>query len=196
MIKYHWVTAVYAAKNEDRIVRAPRGATLLAHSIATPSLVAAIMNAKYTNAIPLYRLHQEFERNGVKISVPTMANWVIRCAQRYLQPVYDKLHEELCKAHIVQADETPCQVNKDGRPANAKSYMFVYCSGELEKERGIVLYTTRKQGTPTIWRSSSRTFPVLWFQTPTADTTLWTGGGTISGSHIAGRTHAAISQTR
>ena len=141
-VEHH--TAVYAAKNEDRIVRAPRGATLLAHSIATPSLVAAIMNAKYTNAIPLYRLHQEFERNGVKISEPTMANWVIRCAQRYLQPVYDKLHEELCRADIVQADETPCQVNKDGRPANAKSYMFVYCSGELEKERGIVLYDYQK----------------------------------------------------
>lgn len=65
-------TAVYAAKNEDRIVRTPRGATLLAHSIAIPSLVTAIMNAKYTNAIPLYRLHQEFERNGIKISVHTL----------------------------------------------------------------------------------------------------------------------------
>ena len=141
-VEHH--TAVYAAKHDDRIVRAQRPANLLAHSIATPSLVAAIMNAKYTNAIPLYRLRQEFERGGVNISVPTMANWVIRCTERYFQPVYDRLHEELCKLHVVQADETPCQVNKDGRPANAKSYMFVYCSGEKYAKPRIVLYDYQK----------------------------------------------------
>lgn len=141
-VEHH--TAVYAAKHDDRIVRAQRPANLLAHSIATPSLVAAIMNAKYTNAIPLYRLRQEFERGGVNISVPTMANWVIRCTERYFQPVYDRLHEELCKLHVVQADETPCQVNKDGRPANAKSYMFVYRSGEKYAKPRIVLYDYQK----------------------------------------------------
>ena len=141
-VEHH--TAVYASKNDDRIVRAPRPADLLAHSIATPSLVAAIMNAKYTNAVPLYRLSQEFGRGGVNLSVPTMANWVIRCAERYLQPVFDKLHEELCRLHVVQADETPCQVSKDGRPANARSYMFVYRSGEMSKEHGIVLYDYQK----------------------------------------------------
>lgn len=141
-VEHH--TAVYAAKHDDRIVRAQRPANLLTHSIATPSLVAAIMNAKYTNAIPLYRLRQEFERGGVNISVPTMANWVIRCTERYFQPVYDRLHEELCKLHVVQADETPCQVNKDGRPANAKSYMFVYCSGEKYAKPRIVLYDYQK----------------------------------------------------
>ena len=102
------------------------------------------MNAKYTNAVPLYRLKQEFERGGVDISVPTMSNWVIRCAERYFQPVYDRLHEELCKLHVVQADETPCQVNKDGRSANAKSYMFVYRSGEMYTKSGIVLYDYQK----------------------------------------------------
>ena len=141
-VEHH--TAVYASKNDDRIVRAPRPADLLAHSIATPSLVAAIMNAKYTNAVPLYRLSQEFGRSGVHLSVPTMANWVIQCAERYFQPVYNKLHEELCKLHVVQADETPCQVSKDGRPANARSYMFVYRSGEMSKETGIVLYDYQK----------------------------------------------------
>ena len=50
--------AVYAAKKTDvdTIVRADHPVDLLRNSIATPSLVAAIMNAKYTNAIPLYRI--------------------------------------------------------------------------------------------------------------------------------------------
>ena len=94
--------------------------------------------------MPLYRLKQEFERGGVNISVPTMSNWVIRCAERYFQRVYDRLRKELCKLHIAQADETPCQVNKDGRPANAKSYMFVYRSGEMYAKPGIILYDYQK----------------------------------------------------
>jgi len=35
-------------------------------SIVTLSLVAAIMNVKYVNAIPLYRLEQEFKRAEAK----------------------------------------------------------------------------------------------------------------------------------
>lgn len=35
------------------------------------------MNAKYFNAIPLYRLEQEFKRAEVNISRQVMANWVI-----------------------------------------------------------------------------------------------------------------------
>ena len=37
-----------------------------------------IMNAKYTNAIPLYRIAQDFEQNDMILSWATMANWVIR----------------------------------------------------------------------------------------------------------------------
>ena len=61
VVEHH--VAVYAAKkiDVDKIVRADRPVDLLRNSIATPSLVAAIMNAKYTNAIPLYRIAQDFE---------------------------------------------------------------------------------------------------------------------------------------
>lgn len=35
---------------------------LLPSSPVTPSLAAAVMNGKYVNAVPLYRLEKEFER--------------------------------------------------------------------------------------------------------------------------------------
>lgn len=70
VVEHH--VAVYAARNEDKIVRAPHPEELLVHSVATPSIVAAIMNAKYTNAMPLYRISQEMDRYDVKISVPTI----------------------------------------------------------------------------------------------------------------------------
>ena len=118
VVEHH--VAVYAAKKTDvdTIVRADRPVDLLRNSIATPSLVAAIMNAKYTNAIPLYRIAQDFEQNDMILSRATMANWVIRCAERYLSLVYDRLRTDLCKRHVLQADETTCQVTKDGRSSN------------------------------------------------------------------------------
>ena len=142
VVEHH--IAVYAAKKEDKIIRAPHPVELLNHSIATPSLVAAVMNGKYTNAMPLYRIAQEMERTGVKIPVPTLANWVIRCSERYLCLVTDRMQAELRRLSVVQADETVCNVSKDGRPANAESRMFVYRSSELEKKRVIVLYDYQK----------------------------------------------------
>ena len=59
------------------------------------------MNAKYTNAIPLYRIAQDFEQNDMILSRATMANWVIRCAERYLSLVYDRLRTELCSRHVL-----------------------------------------------------------------------------------------------
>ena len=142
VVEHH--IAVYASKTEDLIKKAPRPSELLAHSLATPSLVAAIMNGKYTNALPLYRISQEFEREGLNLSVPTMANWVIRCAERYLYPLWDRLRAELRRLPVAQADETPCHVQKDGRAANAKSFMFVYRSGEFLYDKPIVLYDYQK----------------------------------------------------
>ena len=140
VVEHH--VAVYAARKNDvdAIVRADRPVDLLRNSIATPSLVAAIMNAKYTNAIPLYRIAQDFEQNDMILGRATMANWVIRCSERYLSLVYDRLQKHLCAQKIIQADETTCQVTKDGRPSDAKSYMFVYRTSEHCKERPVILY--------------------------------------------------------
>lgn len=136
--------AVYVGKSEDKIVRAPHPAELLNHSVATPSLVAAVMNAKYTNAMPLYRIEQEFERSEVSISRQVMANWVNRCSERYLSLLYDRMHQELLKEPVIQADETSVKVSRDGRPAGSESRMWVYRSGEYNIDTPVILYDYQK----------------------------------------------------
>ena len=131
---------VYAGKGTEEVIKAPHPQTLLRGSLVSPSLEAAVMNAKYVNAVPLYRQEQEFERYGLHLSRQNMANWTIQCADRYLAVLYDYLHEKLYGYHVLQADETPVLVNKDGRPAGAKSYMWVYRTGRMDTECQIVLY--------------------------------------------------------
>lgn len=135
---------VYAGKKTEEIIRAEHPECLLKGSLVSPSLEAAVMNAKYVNAVPLYRQEKEFERYGLHISRQNMANWTIQCADRYLAVLYDHLHEKLYRYHVLQADETPVLVNKDGRPAGSKSYMWVYRTGRMYTERQIVLYEYQK----------------------------------------------------
>ena len=148
--KYHFVPArveveehhigVYASKTDEHMVKADHPKALLHGSLVSPSLGAAIINGKYVNAVPLYRLEQEFQRYGLQITRQNMANWCIRLAEEYLSILYDHLHEELYFYHVIQADETPVLVNHDGRKAGSKSWMWVYRSGHLYQKRQIVLY--------------------------------------------------------
>ena len=135
---------VYAGKETEEVIKAPHPQALLRGSLVSPSLEAAVINAKYVNAVPLYRQEQEFERYGLHISRQNMANWTIQCADRYLAVLYDYLHEKLYGYHVLQADETPVLVNKDGRPAGSKSYMWVYRTGRMYTERQVVLYEYQK----------------------------------------------------
>lgn len=148
--KYHFVPAkveveehhigVYASKTDEHMVKADHPKALLHGSLVSPSLGAAIINGKYVNAVPLYRLEQEFQRYGLQITRQNMANWCIRLAEEYLAILYDHLHKELYFYHVIQADETPVLVNHDGRKAGSKSWMWVYRSGHLYQKRQIVLY--------------------------------------------------------
>ena len=131
---------VYSDKKDGHMVKAKHPRGLLHGSTVSPTLAAAIMNGKYVNAIPLYRLEQEFKRYGLAITRQNMANWMIRLGEEYLSVLYDYLHQKLYDYHVIQADETPVLVNHDGRPAGSKSYMWVYRSGYMYPEKQIVLY--------------------------------------------------------
>lgn len=135
--------AVYKGKN-GKIVKANHPKEMLNGSIATPSLVSAVIHGKYTNAVPLYRQEQEFARNDVNISRQTMANWVITTAERYISLVYDRIKEELLRSPVIHADETPVMVTKDGREGMHKNYMWVYRSGNMCKTKQAVLYDYQK----------------------------------------------------
>lgn len=135
---------VYSSKVDEHMVKAPHPQNLLRGSLVSPSLAAAIINGKYVNAVPLYRLEKEFERYGLAIPRQNMANWMIRLGEGYLGIMYDYLHSLLYEYHVIQADETPVLVNKDGRPAGSQSWMWVYRSGFMQQERQIILYEYQK----------------------------------------------------
>lgn len=141
VVEHH--VAVYAGGRDGGAVTAERPGDLFRNSIATPSLMAGILNYKYVNSQPINRIAQEFERNGVCIPRQNLCRWTIMCADMYLSRLYARLKRDLPKYHVVHADETPVEVRKDGRKAGSKSYMWVYRSGALEPNP-FVLYEYQK----------------------------------------------------
>lgn len=130
--------------HQDEFLRGDHPATLFKGSIATPSLEAAIINAKYVNSNPLERIAYNFQANGLNLSKQTMSNWTVWSAERYFLPMYELMKKKQLEAHVNQCDETPLEVIHDGRPAGSKSYMWVHITGELSPVPKIIVYEYQK----------------------------------------------------
>jgi len=91
------------------------------------------------DSLPLYRQEMIFKRLSINLSRSTLSNWVLKSAE-LLNPFYDRLHEQLIRQKILQADETTLNVIHDGRETKSKSYMWLYQSGGHHTEQPIVLY--------------------------------------------------------
>ena len=135
---------VYASKSNDgTIIRAERPVDLFRNSIATPALVASIINGKYVNALPLERQSRAYKCNGINLSTNTMSNWVVNSTERYLSLVYDRLHELIYENKVIHADETPVKVMRIDNTkvkGGKKTYMWVYRNRCLRTTQPIVLY--------------------------------------------------------
>lgn len=126
--------------NNVTVIEAPRPKQVLNGSYASPEAIAYLMTQKYVMASPLYRMEQEFHRQGLELSRQTMANWLLDSADLWLKPIYECLHKKLLTQEVLHADETTLQVlHEEGRRPQSISYMWVYrTSGDAEHP--IVLY--------------------------------------------------------
>ena len=139
------VTYVYSCRNCDKngtegyIKRADSPKALIPKSMVSPSILAYILNQKYTNAMPLYRQEQEFNRYGVMLTRQNLSNWTLKGAQ-LLKPLMAELKKELLTNELLHADETTLEVlNEPGKESTSKSYMWLYRTSECT-EHPVILY--------------------------------------------------------
>jgi len=118
----------------------PRDNVLISNSIASASLAALILYHKFFLALPIYRQETYFKNLGLTLSRQTMNNWVNRLAMEIFSLIYDRMTQLLMQVEYHQCDETYFQVNKDGREAGTKSFMWVHITSELLKEHPIIVY--------------------------------------------------------
>lgn len=130
------VRHIYSCRKCERenmstpIMTAPMPAPVLPGSLASPSAIAHIMSQKYVEGMPLYRQEQQFSREGLELSRQTMSNWVVQSTERWLAPVFERMHMHLLRQDVLHADETTLQVlHESGRAAESQSCMWMYRTG-------------------------------------------------------------------
>ena len=142
------VRYAYACRNCEKnatevpVIKAPMPEPVMKGSFATPEAVAHLMTQKFVMGIPLYRQEQEWKRQGILLSRQTMSNWLLRCSEDWLEPVYDALKKKLLAHEVLHADETTLQVLREpGKSAQSKSYMWVYrTSGDATNPIALLEY--------------------------------------------------------
>ena len=124
---------------KNKIITASKPKQPIPGSIASPETLAAVVTAKYCDALPLYRQVEIFKRGGLTLSRGTLANWCIK-AGTIIKPLVAAMQGYLLAQHSLCADETRVQVlDEPDKKATSQSYMWVYRSNEMS-EQPLVIY--------------------------------------------------------
>jgi len=113
---------------EGHIRTAPMTPQPIPKSLASPGLLAYIATAKFVDALPLYRQHQQLERIGLDVSRTTLATWMVR-AGALVQPLINLLRDQMLAQPYLLMDETTVQVLKEaGKAPESRSYLWAQMS--------------------------------------------------------------------
>jgi len=92
----------FSCRDCEKISQAPAPFHVLPRGFAGPSLLAMIVFEKYGQHQPLNRQSERYAREGIDLSVSTLADQVGGCAV-LLRPLY-----ELIRAHVFAGDRLHC----------------------------------------------------------------------------------------
>ncbi len=118
---------------EQGIKTAARPDQIIPKSIASASVIADVITAKFVDGLPLYRQEKTYQRDGIDLSRQTMSGWVIQLEEQ-LTPLMHALKKALYKSQLLHIDETRLQVMNEPNKDNTQlSYMWVYKGGPPEQ---------------------------------------------------------------
>lgn len=125
---------------QTQIKIAPVPASILPKSIATPTLLAQIISAKYQFGLPLHRQEALFKSFGIELHRQTMSRWLVKLSEQ-LEVLYEHWHQQILRQPVIWSDDTPVKVIETEK---SQCYMWVYGCGEDKKSAdgppNIVLY--------------------------------------------------------
>ena len=125
------------------IVETPQPNPVIKGSFASAEAIAHLMTQKFVMHSPLYRQEQELKQKGIELTRQTMSNWFITATKLWLEPLYDRMKEQLVQENVLHADETTLRVLRTKeKPTATKSYMWLYRTSGCS-ETPIVLYDYR-----------------------------------------------------
>jgi transposase len=108
----------------ERISQAPAAFHVLPRGFAGPSLLAMVLFEKYGQHQPLNRQSERYGREGVDLSLSTLADQVGGCAA-LLRPLYDLIRAHVFAGDRVHGDDTTVPVLARGKTVTGRAWVYV-----------------------------------------------------------------------
>jgi len=105
-------------------VVAPAPLTPLLGGLPSAALLAYLLNGKYIDHLPLYRLQGILARMGVTIPRDLIIHWIHQ-AIGILEAVANAIREQTLSQSYIQVDETPVRYLKPGNGKACQGYLWV-----------------------------------------------------------------------
>ena len=119
-----YVREKFSCRDCESISQAPAPFPVVPRAWAGPSLLAMIMFEKFGQHQPLNRQAERYAREGVPLSLSTLADQVGACAN-VLRPIYDRLQAHVLAAERLHGDDTTVPVLAKGKTDIARSWVYV-----------------------------------------------------------------------
>jgi transposase len=108
----------------ESIGQAPAPFHVVARGWAGPNLLAMVLFEKYGQHQPLNRQSQRYAREGVELSLSTLADQIGACTM-VLKPLYEALRAHVLAAARIHGDDTPVPVLAPGKTRTGRLWTYV-----------------------------------------------------------------------
>jgi transposase len=114
----------FSCRSCETIIQPPAPFHAIARGFAGPSLLAMILVEKYANHQPLNRQSEQYAREGIQLSVSTMADHVGACAAE-LMPLYELIKAHVFAAERIHGDDTTVPVLAKVKTRTGRLWTYV-----------------------------------------------------------------------
>jgi transposase len=114
----------FSCRSCETITQPPAPFHAIARGFAGPSLLAMMLVEKYANHQPLNRQSEQYAREGIELSVSTMADHVGACAAT-LMPLHELIKAHVFAAERIHGDDTTVPVLARGKCRTGRIWTYV-----------------------------------------------------------------------
>ena len=114
----------FSCRDCEAIAQSPAPFHVIPRGWAGPSLLAMILFEKYGQHQPLNRQAERYTREGVPLSLSTLADQVGACCT-VLQPLHERLIAHVLAAERLHGDDTTVPVLAKGKTVTARCWTYV-----------------------------------------------------------------------
>jgi transposase len=114
----------FSCRSCEKITQPPAPFHVIARGFAGPSLLAMILVEKYANHQPLNRQSEQYEREGIALSLSTMADHVGACAATLI-PLYELIKAHVFAAQRIHGDDTTVPVLAKVKTRTGRLWTYV-----------------------------------------------------------------------